>query len=140
MTYRSKSHDDSWTGGVFLFFLATALIITVLRFTGVIAFSYSEGERTGLVNKLSHKGWICKTWEGEMNMGGFRNSSSTDSDGNTTSSLVANVFEFTVQDPEIVQQIKEAMASSQIVTLEYDQQKLYNPCDSSTGYFITAVN
>ena len=34
----------------------------------VLHWSYSTGERAGWVQKLSHKGWLCKTWEGEMAM------------------------------------------------------------------------
>ena len=40
--------------------------LVVLYFFGVMKWSYSDGERAGWVQQLSHKGWICKTWEGEL--------------------------------------------------------------------------
>jgi len=48
------------------------LIAIVLGFTAFTWFtlhwSYSDGERAGFLQKFSRKGWICKTWEGEMAM------------------------------------------------------------------------
>jgi hypothetical protein len=32
----------------------------------MMSWSYSSGERAGWVQKFSKKGWICKTWEGEL--------------------------------------------------------------------------
>jgi hypothetical protein len=53
----------------------TLLILVVLAILGVAGYSwitlhwsYASGERAGFVQKLSNKGWICKTWEGEMAM------------------------------------------------------------------------
>jgi hypothetical protein len=64
---------------------------------------YSDGERVGTIQKFSRKGLIAKTWEGEMLLGGLKRKtvSGTDSNGGSTSStsMVANVFEFTVEDP-----------------------------------------
>ena len=97
-------------------------------------FDYSEGERVGVINKFSRKGLICKTWEGEMNLGGFRNKS--DSNGGT--SVVANIFQFTVEDETLIPKIKEAMASGETVTLGY-RQELFNFCNTDSGYFITSV-
>lgn len=78
--------------------------------------NYSNGSRVGVVTKLSEKGLMFKSWEGEMNMGGMRQSS--DSDGHTT--IVANVFTFNV-DPKIVSEVKAAMDSGQRVELIYRQ-------------------
>lgn len=102
---------------------------------------YSEGERSGVVNKFSRKGLFCKTYEGEMNLGGFKNRSSSDSDGNISSSVVANTFEFTV-DPkriDIIDAITKAVESGNMVTLVYDQRLFNAPCSTNSGYFITAV-
>ena len=33
-----------------------------------LTFSYSSGDRIGYVQKLSRKGWVCRTWEGELAM------------------------------------------------------------------------
>ncbi len=108
-------------------------------FTQSDGVSYSEGERVGVITKLSHKGLFCKTWEGEMNLGGFKNVSSKDNEGRSTTSMVANVFEFSVTDPEIVAQIQEAMNQGETVGLMYSQMLIHNPCVSGTGYIITGV-
>jgi hypothetical protein len=73
---------------------------------------YSEGERTGTVYKLSNKGLIWKTWEGEMLLGGARQ---------TESGAVANIWAFTVLKPEIVTVVSAAQQSGQPMTARYIQ-------------------
>src|ERR1035437_9269499 len=47
--------------------LFTVLVLLIaLYFFAALHFSYSDGERAGFVQKLAKKGWLCKTWEGEM--------------------------------------------------------------------------
>lgn len=78
---------------------------------------YSDGDRTGVVLKLSHKGFAFKSWEGVLDMGGFH----ADKDDNGTTSMVRNLWLFSVVDPDIVPQIQEAMKTGQRVTLHYTQ-------------------
>ena len=56
----------------FLRYLLTGLIILLglaAAWTWLsLSWSYAEGERAGYVQKLSRKGWLCKTWEGEIAM------------------------------------------------------------------------
>ena len=54
--------------------------------------TYSSGERAGYVQKLSKKGWLCKTWEGEIALV-------------TIPGTVAEKFQFTVRDEAIAKQI-----------------------------------
>lgn len=87
--------------------------------------SYSEGERTGYVQKLSKKGWICKTWEGEIAM--------VNMPGATPEK-----FLFTVRDEEVAAQINDA--AGQRVTLHYRQHKLIpSACFGETEYFIDGL-
>jgi len=51
-----------------LFILMVIVIVAVLYGLVVWHYNYSEGERAGVVQKFSKKGWVCKTWEGELNM------------------------------------------------------------------------
>jgi len=51
-----------------LFILVAAAVLAVAYGFAVWNYSYSEGERAGVVQKFSKKGWVCKTWEGELNM------------------------------------------------------------------------
>ena len=50
--------------------LTVIVILPALALAGytwfVLTWSFSAGERAGYVQKLSRKGWLCKTWEGEM--------------------------------------------------------------------------
>src|SRR5437764_11775610 len=55
--------------------IRAAIGLLLLFIVGVVAwtwitlhFSYSTGERVGYIQKISRKGWICKTWEGELAM------------------------------------------------------------------------
>jgi hypothetical protein len=95
--------------------------------------NYSNGSRVGVVTKLSEKGLIWKSWEGEMNMGGMR--MSTDEHGNQ--SAVVNVFEFNVA-PEAVEQVKAAQLSGKPVELVY-RQWLIAPLSISNKHVIIAV-
>ena len=51
-----------------LFVLIAAVVVAVGYGFAVWNYNYSEGERAGVVQKFSKKGWVCKTWEGELNM------------------------------------------------------------------------
>ena len=87
--------------------------------------SYSEGERTGYVQKLSHKGWLCKTWEGEIAMV-------------TMPGAIPEKFEFTVRDESIADQINAAAGHR--VTLHYQQHKFIpTTCFGETEYFIDGI-
>ncbi|MGZ9076524.1 MAG: hypothetical protein ACXW13_12200, partial [Burkholderiaceae bacterium] len=48
--------------------LLVPIVLIVGYFAVVLTWNYSTGERAGWVQKLSRKGWLCKTWEGEMAM------------------------------------------------------------------------
>ncbi len=60
-----------WRRGVVILLL-TIIAIPVLIFSlwvwVTLGYVYSTGERAGYVQKLSKKGWLCKTWEGELAM------------------------------------------------------------------------
>jgi hypothetical protein len=87
--------------------------------------SYSEGERAGFMQKLSHKGWLCKTWEGELSLVALPGAA-------------PEKFNFSVRDEAIAQQINTAVG--QRVALTYEQHKgLPTSCFGETEYFVTAV-
>jgi hypothetical protein len=87
--------------------------------------SYSSGERAGWVQKLSHKGWLCKTWEGELSLVSMPGAA-------------PEKFEFTVHDEATAQAITRAMG--QRVALHYEQKVgLPTSCFGETRYFVTGV-
>ena len=106
-----------------------ALITFGLLATGwvwlTLHWSYAEGERTGYVQKLSKKGWVCKTWEGEIVMV-------------TMPGAIPEKFEFTVRDESVVDQIN-AHAGNRVV-LHYQQHKFIpSSCFGETEYFVDNV-
>jgi hypothetical protein len=105
-------------------FAAIALLVAGY-FWVVLTWSYSTGERAGWVQKLSNKGWICKTWEGEMVMVSMPGSSS-------------EKFYFTARNDEVAEQINKVMGRR--VALQYEEKVgLPGSCFGDTRYYVTKV-
>lgn len=100
-------------------FKKTAIILSLAAMVSLSACApdYSEGSRVGVVTKISRKGLFVKSWEGSLNQGGMR--SQTDSNGHV--SMVPNVLDFNVSDPEVLAKIQEAAKSGKTVELVYKQ-------------------
>ena len=99
--------------------LAVGYILVVLNWT------YSSGERAGWVQKFSKKGWLCKTWEGEMAMV-------------TMPGTVAEKFHFTVPDDAVAARINTSVGLR--VALHYEQHKwIPFSCFGDTEFFVTDV-
>lgn len=109
------------------------VLICVTGFPGGINSNYSEGVRVGVVNKLSYKGLIYKSYEAEAAMTGLRKAS--DSDGNTT--LQANIFEFNVPN-ELFQAVQDAADFGKPVKLYY-RQWFIKPIGISSGYVLSKI-
>jgi hypothetical protein len=88
-------------------------------------FTYSKGESVGYVQKLSYKGWVCKTWEGEQ-MRALANVPT-----------IPEKFTFTVRDTAIADQINAHIG--QKVVLEYAQHRGLPECFGETQHFIESV-
>jgi hypothetical protein len=88
-------------------------------------FTYSKGESVGYVQKLSYKGWVCKTWEGEQVR------------ALAVMPAIPEKFQFTVRDTAVADQINAHIG--QKVVMEYEQHKGLPECFGETQYFITAV-
>lgn len=104
---------------------AAALALLAAYAWLVMSWSYSSGDRAGWVQKFSHKGWLCKTWEGELALVSLPGSS-------------VEKFIFTVHDDAAAAQIQQAMGKR--VTLHYDEKVgLPTSCFGETRYFVKAV-
>jgi hypothetical protein len=103
-----------------------ALVLGFAAFTWLtLHWSYSDGERAGFLQKLSRKGWICKTWEGEMALV-------------TLPGTVAEKFLFTVRDDDIAKELNAVVGKR--VTVHYEQRKwIPTSCFGDTEYFVTSV-
>jgi len=92
----------------------------------VVNWSYSSGERAGWVQKFSKKGWLCKTWEGEMAMV-------------TMPGTAPEKFPFTVWDDDIANQINKVMGKR--VSLHYvEKVGIPTSCFGETRHYITKVS
>jgi hypothetical protein len=115
-------------GGVLLVALVVLAVIVVLiagYFFVAMHWSYSDGERAGVVQKLSHKGWICKTWEGELAM-------------STVPGVAPVIWSFTVRDKAVVDQINLALGKR--VILHYAEHRgIPTTCFGETPYFVDRV-
>lgn len=96
--------------------------------------NYSEGTRTGVVTKLSHKGLIWKSWEGSLNQGGTK--TTTDDKGN--SMVVANAIDFNVSDPALLEKLQAALANGDRVEINY-QQWLLPPLTIDNSRVVVSV-
>ena len=110
--------------------IALALVILValiaVYFYAVLSWSYSTGERAGWIQKLSNKGWICKTWEGELALVSL------------PGSVTVEKFFFTVRDDAVAAELAKLMGSR--VTLHYEEKVgLPTTCFGETRHYVTGV-
>ena len=114
---------------LWLFLLLLIVVLPVCLFAAwvwiTLHFSYSTGQRAGYVQKISKKGWLCKTWEGELAM-------------STVPGTAPQIFTFSVRDDTVAEKIENA--AGQRVALSYEQHKgVPGSCFAETEYFITSV-
>ena len=104
--------------------LGLALLVALYTFV-VLTWSYSAGERAGYMQKLSHKGYVCKTWEGELQLVAVPGS-------------MPEKFLFSVRDDAVAARINAAMGKR--VALTYEQHiGVPTSCFGETEYFVTDV-
>jgi hypothetical protein len=90
-----------------------------------LTFSYSSGERVGFVQKLSKRGWVCRTWEGELAMASMPG-------------VPPQIFAFSVPDDAVAEKVRAAEGKR--VALVYEQKRgVPSSCFGETEYFVTAV-
>ena len=113
----------------FLWFIGFAVLITalVIGYTWLaLSWSYSSGERAGYVQKFSQKGWLCKTWEGEMAIVAIPGS-------------LPEIFKFTVRDDKVAAEINSVMGKR--VAISYEQHVgIPSTCFGETGYYVSRAH
>lgn len=118
---QKKSHLGRW-----LFRLIVVPLALVSLYTWIMLnWSYSSGDRNGFVQKLSKKGWVFKTWEGEMAMA-------------NVPGVMPEKFYFSVRDDAIADKINKTMGKR--VSLEYEEH-IGLPVNwfGETGHFVINV-
>ncbi len=113
--------------------LIVIIVLGAVAAWGLTKFAYSEGERAGVVSKFSKKGYVFKTYEGELNVGAQ----------GQVSNMNQNIWNFTLQnsdDTAIVNNLEDAMLYGKRVRLHYEQRifKFFWMGDSE--FFVTRVD
>ncbi|MFT5167102.1 MAG: hypothetical protein ACI8P3_002339 [Saprospiraceae bacterium] len=91
--------------------------------------TYSEGTRTGYLMKISTKGYVFKTHEGQLNLGGFQESDNT--------SIIGNIWDFSLTDEELLRNLE--VLEGKKVMLRYKEINNSMPWQGDTNYYIYAV-
>jgi len=105
------------------------LLVIVVLFAGYVwvtlSWSYSKGERAGYLQKFSQKGWLCKTWEGEIQM-------------IPAPGVLPEKFLFSVRDDTIAMKLNAAMGKK--ISVSYEQHKgIPTNCFGESEYFVTGL-
>ena len=110
-------------GGVAI--IAFGILVVVLYTMATLGLSYSDGERAGVLQKFSRKGWICKTYEGELAV-------------SYTPGMAPVLWYFSVRDEAVAAKIKEVQGKR--VVLHYDEHRgVPTDCFGETQYYVDGV-
>ena len=117
------------------FWLLAIVILGVAIYSAIILYyPFSEGDRIGLLRKFSHKGYVFKTWEGELQISAVM----VPNDG-TTSVAGGNIWAFSVNDPAVVAEIQKAEVAGKRVKLGYREQLEVIFWRGDTKYLVNSV-
>ena len=110
---------------ILLSILLIPAVIIALWIWVALGWTYAKGDRAGYVQKISKKGWLCKTWEGELAMANLPGT-------------MPQIFSFTVRNDSIAQLV-EKYAGKQ-VSLSYEQHRgVPTSCFGETEYYVIGV-
>ncbi len=110
---------------LFLSVVIAAIALFALYTWITLSLSYSDGERAGYLQKFSRKGWLCKTWEGEILL-------------SSMPGAIPERFEFSVRDDKVAKDLMAATGKR--VILSYSQHKgVPTSCFGETEHYINKV-
>ncbi|HBA87807.1 MAG TPA: hypothetical protein DCZ75_07385 [Geobacter sp.] len=110
---------------IFAAVLVAIVVLAAGYLYAVLNWSFSRGDRVGYVQKFSEKGWVCKTWEGELQILPVPGS-------------IPERFMFSVRDKAVVAKINSSLGKK--VSLSYEQHKgIPTTCFGESEYFIVDV-
>ncbi|HOX19295.1 MAG TPA: hypothetical protein PLI70_00080 [Gemmatimonadales bacterium] len=105
--------------------LLAPIALFVLYTWSALAWDFSDGERAGILQKFSEKGWICKTYEGELAM-------------TSVPGVMPVLWAFSVRDDEVAQQLRDAIGKH--IAVHYTEHKgIPTTCFGETSYFVDSV-
>ncbi len=113
--------------------LIALLVLLIVPVVGIslwiwisLGYTYAMGERAGYIQKISKKGWLCKTWEGELAMANLPGT-------------MPQIFAFTVRNDSVARVIEQNAGKQ--VSLTYEQHRgVPTTCFGETEYFVTGVH
>ncbi len=106
--------------------LAAALLLAAAYTWLALTWSYSEGERAGLLQKFSRKGWVCKTYEGELAL-------------YVVAGVQPEIWRFSVRDAALAARLSAAVG--QRVQLHYSEHRgVPTQCFGDTAYYVDRIN
>jgi uncharacterized protein YwgA len=125
----AKTTMIKWTKRIILIALIGIIAVFSFSYWG----TYSEGIRSGMVVKISKKGWIFKTYEGQLNLQTFG--------ANKSPNMVSESFEFSVDSDKqaVIKILEEASLSGERVSLKYSERLAKFFWRGDTKYFVTEV-
>jgi len=104
-----------------LIVLAAAVVLVALWTWFALSWSYSEGDRAGTLQKFSRKGWVCKTYEGELAM-------------YVVGGVAPQIWNFSTRDPDLAEKLSKAVG--QKIQLHYSEHRgVPTACFAETAYF-----
>jgi hypothetical protein len=111
---------------LFLALLLLPLLLFTLYVGMAFTWSYSEGQRAGVLQKFSRRGWLCKTYEGELAM-------------SIVPGVTPTIWEFSVRNETVVPQLGAALGKR--VVLHYSEHPgIPTTCFGNTAYFVDSVS
>jgi hypothetical protein len=120
---RTSGRTKFVLGGASLIVLG--LVVIVLYTMATLNISYSDGERAGVLQKFSRKGWVCKTHEGELAV-------------SYTPGMAPVLWYFSVRDDAVAAKIKEVQGKR--VVLHYEEHRgVPSDCFGETQYYVDGV-
>ncbi|MFL5577871.1 MAG: hypothetical protein ACJ79S_18100 [Gemmatimonadaceae bacterium] len=120
-----KGRKRRWGLKLFLYLVLLPVAVVAAWTWGALSFTYSRGDRTGYIQKLSKRGWVCPTWEGEMAL-------------SNVPGQMPEKFYFTIRDDDVAQQVQKV--EGQRVSLMYEQHRgVPFSCFGDTEYYVSGV-
>jgi hypothetical protein len=108
-----------------LILLLVPAVIIALWIWVALGYTYASGERAGYIQKISKKGWVCKTWEGELAMANLPGT-------------MPQIFAFTVRNDSVAEVLEKNIGKQ--VSITYEQHRgIPTTCFGETEYFVTRV-
>lgn len=111
-----------------IFISIVTIIILFVAYVFICGFTYSSGTRTGIVIKVSQKGYVFKTYEGELNLGGFSQGEGT--------IMVKNIWNFSIQRNDTAIYNAITRSEGKQMRLHYKEVIRHFFWQSETPYFI----